>query len=356
MRVALAVCPNGLGHFRRACRVLARLSERVRGCDIDILCERWQWLRARDSLATIPELAQARFHHDLMAPGVTWEREPSAYNDGRLTLWEDRVRKSGVLARADLVLSDNLVGVLSVRSDAVLLGSFLWSEVLSAAHPDSASVRAFAQHERGLLTRIEPPMLGTGDLAMPEAASRPRWVSLPWMRAPAPPSEPDPKQVAVLGGATGVDDELLANCVRNLCSRGLEPWVPKELSRAVPVGVKVFDHSSAAYSSVAAVVARPGAGTLTDCVAHRIPIVCHYDPANPEMAHNAKRIQSLGLGQDLAASEPREVAQAVESVLAQGDAQKRHFDAVTLNGDQAAADWLLNFSRRRQAQGSPVGL
>ena len=33
----------------------------------------------------------------------------------------------------DLVLSDNLVGVLSRRPDALLLGSFLWSDVLGAA-------------------------------------------------------------------------------------------------------------------------------------------------------------------------------------------------------------------------------
>lgn len=93
------------------------------------------WQRLCDLLA-----AGARVRSGVMAPGVGWSADASVYEDGRLRGWLRRLARVEEIAAADLVLSDNLPGVLELRADAVLSGSFLWSDVLGEAYGDHPAV------------------------------------------------------------------------------------------------------------------------------------------------------------------------------------------------------------------------
>jgi uncharacterized membrane protein len=42
LSIAAILCPNGVGHFRRAVEVLAELSKKNPGLSFDIVCERLQ--------------------------------------------------------------------------------------------------------------------------------------------------------------------------------------------------------------------------------------------------------------------------------------------------------------------------
>src|SRR5215831_15691858 len=122
MHIVAVICSNGLGHYRRTVGLLSRLQERLPEARIDVICESWQ----RDRTSNWERGSHfwergARLIDAVTAPGVHWSTEASTYRDGRLMAWERRLSDVRALREADLVLSDNLAGVLTVRPDACLM-------------------------------------------------------------------------------------------------------------------------------------------------------------------------------------------------------------------------------------------
>ncbi len=311
-RVICLISPNGLGHYRRSIGLLDRLHDTL-DVTTTVLCEDSQVERAAawDRSRRFWQRPNVKRISGVL-PGVTWPLSV----DGGLLRWLDRLAELPELAAADLVLSDNLAGVLQHRSDAVLLGSFLWSDVLAAAYPELADVQAFVEHERALLARHRPPMLCVGDIAMPGVLERTDAVRLPWFcdqpAAPRPRAN-ERKRVAVIGGATGAADAMLGRVVTTLAQRG--EW---ELSSAPHLGAPhEFRFTAEEFAATDLVVCRPGIGTVTDCIAQRVPmLVMHESATNVELAHNGQRLAALGFARDLgAAPVERDVLHAVEETL-----------------------------------------
>jgi hypothetical protein len=306
--ITAIICPNGVGHFRRTVEVLARLSEADPRLTFDIVCERWQRERMSDweMLDALEKGSAIRWRHGFLDPGVTWAREASGYADGRLKDWVNRLREADFLLEADLVLSDNLAGILEIRPDAVLMGSFLWSDVFEAAHSSSAAVREFIEWERALLERFHPPMLCVGAIAMPGVLSRTAAVKLPWMRAGdrpdrslAPAAPEAPPRVAVLIGASGAADSVATEVVSELLKSG-------RARVALPAGlyekfqghpaVSRFLFRQADFQRCDLALCRAGVGTLHDCLFHCLPMILLHESENAEMVHNGARIEALGFG------------------------------------------------------------
>ncbi len=183
--IVAIVCSNGLGHFHRVLSVLQSLTALRRKLTISLICERWQKARFEGSrtLSDLEGSANIRWHHGIMNPGVQWSSDLYDYSDDRLFSWADRLGDIPDVRDAKLGLSDNLAGFLQLRPDAVLMGSFLWSDVLEKAYSQNPNVRRFVQWERGLLDRFRPSLLCVGQMVMPAAAERTRAVPLPWMRS-----------------------------------------------------------------------------------------------------------------------------------------------------------------------------
>jgi hypothetical protein len=329
--VLAVVCANGLGHFRRSVAILDRLLAITDPFALSIVAETWQWERTREWPASARLRRIARHFPGVMEPGVIWSSDPRAYDGDRLTAWLERLRALEAIERADLVLSDNLAGVLSLRSDAVLLGSFLWSEVLADAHPTHPRVAELAKTDHALLTRAKPPMLCVEALAMPGVLLRTDPVQLPWMCesvAPSPRPLPEKPRIAVLGGATGSAARPLTRVIERL--------------EAMPVIVERGGEAEPRFDTYDLVVLRPGAGTVTACVAARVPMILAYEP-NPELAHNASRIEALGIGLDAGPDpDPERVIAHVERVLDPSvhSAMSATMASMPSNGIDRAASWL----------------
>jgi len=341
MHIIGVVAPNGLGHFRRTVNVFARLAERLPAAQIDLVCEAWQAERAADSTPALRKLrARGRLIPGVMAPGVEWAARAS-FTEARLLGWIDRLRKVPEMKRADLVVSDNLAGVLEVRPDAVLMGSFLWSDVLADAPAPAA--RAFVAHERALLA-ARPPMVCVSDLAMPGVKQRTAAVPVGWMceevTAPAlVEARATPPRIAVLGGATGAADGVLEGVAAALRARG--GWDV--------VGGRDFGFAPADYAACAAVVCRPGVGTLTECVAAGRPMLLAYEGGNPELMHNARACAALGIAVDLGPDPDGAAAPALLAALLGGRDAMARLSALRKDGLQRAAEWLAQHARPRAA-------
>lgn len=224
--------------------------------------------------------------HDVVEPGVALAGAADGFTDGRLMAWVRRWEASDA-ARADLVVSDNLVGVLAARPDAVLMGSFLWSDVLESV-ADGPAVDAFVAQERALLAEHRPPMLATADVVHPGVVARTSAIHLPWFDDR--PAAQDASGVeardliAVVGGHTGRADDRLARVTSALTASGREVVTSLEGPDRHRVGV---------------LVCRPGLGTVTAGVVESTPMLLVREPNNPELDHTASALVSLGLARTL---------------------------------------------------------
>lgn len=348
MRILAVVCHSGLGHYGRTLALLARLAAR-QPVSVTLVCESWQVER-------MPLPFPADVVTGVVEPGVHGPVNADLYRDGRLLAWEERLARVPALWHADVVVSDNLCGVLSVRPDAILVGSFLWSDVLGEAYPSHADVQRFVLRERELLARHSPPMLCVGDVAMPGVLQRTRAVPLPWMceavsRTPAARSVP---RIALLGGATGVADEILVQAARALSDGPWELCLPPSLlERASPRGrapCLPFGYGPQDFSALSAVVCRPGMGTVTDCVSYHLPMVTLHEANSPEMEHLAGRLEALGVAKNLGAAPAGEsVVLAIHDLLGRAARMRSRLAELKTDGLDRAVDWLVETAQGRGA-------
>lgn len=306
IRVCAIVCANGLGHYKRTLAVIDALLSTLRPVTplVTIVCARSQVERLADWPVADRVLTRANIRTGIVEHGVAWHQTERPYTDGRLMNWEDNLNQVQELFEADLVLSDNLTGTLRFRPDAVLMGSFLWSEVLEDAFPRSPYVQEFVAHERSLLESTTPPMICLDAVATPDVRAFTRPVPLGFMCGGAqsefrtPPARQRPS-IAVLGGTTGTSDLLLISAARSLGSLGYEVAVPSQLKDQAPdlAAMKSFAFDQKAFAATDVIVARPGVGTITDAVCHGIPMVFTYE-RNFELEWNAKALTTLGMARD----------------------------------------------------------
>jgi hypothetical protein len=345
--VVALVAPNGLGHFRRSIGILSRLLERDPGIQIHVACAEWQVGATRDWPRSLGFFEDRRVSRTggIMDPGVTWAADPGAYSASLLNGWLERCESLPQLARASVVISDNLGTVLALRPDAVLLGSFLWGDVLKTAHPSVPAVQEFAAREADLMARHQPPMLCVEDVVMPAVLRQAKAVPLGWMCEHDPldrrPGGGLPK-VGILGGATGSADSLLRRITGWLAETGRYRLAVAGGRERGPAMGTDFRHTPEEYADLDVAVCRPGVGTVTDCIAQGVPMVTlHEGPVNPELAHNGARLAELGLALDLG-PEP-EGAAVVAAVQAAAESARRFRTTILArrrDGLRGAVDFL----------------
>lgn len=366
MKIAALIAANGLGHYKRLVGILARLQEL---CDelpqLTVLCEQWQTSRMRGwSKSQQLWTCGGEAVYGIMHPGVHWARSPDVYSDGRLCDWERRLADVAAVREADVVISDNCAGILAERPDAVLCGSFLWSDVLESAFGDCQFVRAFVEHERDLLDKHRPPMLCVKELVMPGVIEHTEAVALPWMceiaDSGSPTDRPARAAAAMIGGATGAADDIMKRALDALllwdkCDLLLPGKFIEHIPPQAREHVAEFDFDDGGYAGCSVVVCRPGMGVITDCVANQVPMVVLHEPGNLELEHNSRRLAELGYAINVGpAPDGGAVVEAVESALSPQFASeiRTRFSSAKTNGLECAANWLLE---RAACRKSPAG-
>ena len=342
------IAPNGLGHFRRVIRQLDGLHLAHPRLELGVVCAPWQleathgWLPANRLLVGNPRVALAE-----LPDTFRWVNDAGAYDEARLSGWVATLERIRWLGAARRVLSDNLAGVLGWRPDAALGGSFLWSDVLGPFAPRNPAVLRFVERERELLASCRPFLLCAADLVMPSAVRQTRSVPLPWLCEWWLERREPTRTIGLLGGATGTLATRMAKIARALLGAGdVELRAERELKRtqfAAEPRVAAFTHDEAGYQALSLAFVRPGAGTLTDCVGAQVPMIALDEPENLEMAHNAKVLARLGIGEVLDSDEAA-VRLALEN-LGRGrwEARVAALAGLKKDGVQRAVDWLANW-------------
>ncbi len=363
MKLLAIVCPNGLGHFRRTVAILERLLDIHGAIDIELACQQWQLGRLSKTVE-FSEIWQNSVQYDFTITEnlVFWGDSGRQLNLPSLTQWIHKIDQTRI-DTFDFILSDNLTGVLELRSDAVLMGSFLWSDVLEPSFAQEPEVAKFIAQERSLLNRYCPPMLCVGPLATPGVLSSTKAVRCNFMfystfdtYTPSPKSKP-PWKIAVLSGAKNTTCKKIHRQIIEHLLLG-DDWdvvLPEEtleigsFSTDQQSPVDVFDFSQEAYRMCDVIIARPGMGTIHDTLAAGIPLLCSYE-YNHELVHLASCLSALGLGFDFGSNvDASALDEALRSLLSPSSL-KRRTEARSKLGtgglDQAAA-WITGYIQGR---------
>jgi hypothetical protein len=317
-RLCVVICGNGLGHCKRALHVLGRIVRR-RSVETDVYVQDWQLRAARGwrAIAWLLDEQSVRFRK--LEAGRPMSTQPPGTDSASYLGWIDCLRREQAIMGADVVVSDNLAGVLAARPDAVLMGSFLWHDVLGGTGRIAEDIADF---EEELLQRARPPMLCVDDVVLPAVERLTEAVRLPWFCDAAGERRPRSgpvRRVLLMGGAT----DAVAPALRELAGVLLEQTellvsLPARLlddRASADARLQPFGFGENEYDEHDLVVGRPGVGTLTDCVRFGLPILCFGDEDDAEMRHNAERVEALGLGRRISLHEPEATARLLREEL-----------------------------------------
>ncbi|MES1155224.1 MAG: hypothetical protein ABUL48_02225, partial [Pseudorhodoplanes sp.] len=184
-RVAVIACDNGFGHVRRCATIAAVLRDRGASCD----------------LFAPPALADR-----LGGPIVEFctHSNPEGWRRGtpETIAWQERLPDVDTY---DFVLADSLPEILERRADAILIGHFLWAQILPDV--DKAHV---ARVDR-LLERYHPRMLGTGLLASDVLKAKTSYIDVGFFGSAEFDFLPTARNELLISSGLGAEPEALAS-------------------------------------------------------------------------------------------------------------------------------------------------
>lgn len=303
MKLFVAICQNGLGHFVRVTRILDALLEEMnasssRELSVTVAAGSWQW-QALANEGFVSRVFSRVDHieigeHPLRLSGF------GKLTPDKLRTADESVFMSDACQSADLVWSDNLTSALRYCPRTILSGSFLWGAVLRNAFPDHVTATLVADEEASLLRQHNPEMICVEALCMTDVIEQTRAIACGLMTEPVFEATSNtvvdsvPKTIGLFGGATGLARDHLIAFGTRLKGRGHE--VLSAPSADLPFAQ--FGFADADWASLDVVYCRPGLGTIHDCARHGLPMILAYNQDNIELRHNATRIVELGLGAD----------------------------------------------------------
>ena len=343
--LAILVSANGYGHIRRQILITSELLKQNSNLHVQFAITDAQFQRFKLEIENLGSRASAVV--GVTEDSVRWRHDPSNYTATNLNGWESELMSRSSLIEADFVLSDNLVGVLEIRPDAVLSGSFLWHEVIDAYAQVNDACRQFVEREINLLKKCVPKMICNADLATPAVLSLTDAVRVPWMIEETVPQafqdnlskESERTTILVHGGGTRTLDDRVRMIAQILRNNNYTVFTDLEDD------LMCFDYQDSSWQQLGAVICRPGVGTATECVKWHIPIVLIHDQTNVEAEFVATRLKELKLAHECEfGSNYLEIPSLVADLLSP---EKRisflePFASLKTTGIQDSANFLTN--------------
>ena len=153
MKVGFFVCSNGYGHFMRVSKIANQLKKLNDSCEIDIFCEQYQIDKFQsilvDDFNYIP-YKSSNINWNTYLGGIRFDYD-------EYMKWLNQYKD--IVNDYDVVVSDNIVGLLKYRNDIILSSSFLWHDVMIDKFSNNPDVLKLYEFEQNLLTKYKPNML-----------------------------------------------------------------------------------------------------------------------------------------------------------------------------------------------------
>ena len=340
--LAILVSANGYGHIRRQILITSELLKQNSNLHVQFAITDAQFQRFKLEIENLGSRASAVV--GVTEDSVRWRHDPSNYTATNLNGWESELMSRSSLIEADFVLSDNLVGVLEIRPDAVLSGSFLWHEVIDAYAQVNDACRQFVEREINLLKKCVPKMICNADLATPAVLSLTDAVRVPWMIEETVPQafqdnlskESERTTILVHGGGTRTLDDRVRMIAQILRNNNYTVFTDLEDD------LMCFDYQDSSWQQLGAVICRPGVGTATECVKWKVPMFLLRDKKNFEAEFIGQKLEKLGLAYFFENQEEVTIVAHLHEAMSLTNVRKylKPFESCKINGIAKAASFL----------------
>ena len=254
MKIGIYICSNGYGHFHRMLQVCTHLPFH----EIDIHCERYQYNRFKPTQDNLNFI----FYKE---SNIRWDRKRVGSID-----------TSGI-DKYDRVITDNLVEVLKYRPDALLSGSFLWSDIWREKYGNND----FSDEQDKIFHDVKPSVVCNGDVVFGQLKKYKNKVDIGW------------------GCKDNSTEDFNLN--RIVCITPSLNYTEKYTEKFLEIRNEYQDDVDFSFNinhtDNSMFIIRPGLGMITTCVSHRIPIVALWDEDDSiEIQHLAHKVEELGIG------------------------------------------------------------
>lgn len=263
--IAFYVCTNGLGHYKRVYEIVNHLSDSF---DITIYCSKKQ----AEKIGLHNKCRYVFYKVD----NIRWDKVVEGqYKEVEKTYFDWLMEYGPTVKKYDLIVSDNLSGLLNFRNDIILSGSFLWGDVFK----DYLGTNGISSHEEVLIKAYNPIILTN------------KYVETQSIK--------EYNNKIQFGFGCQYRENSKGTILRtillepSLSYRGTYRGFLDSIS-----SLNKFDiTNNLSYINNVRIVARPGVGTITHCVEYNIPLVALYsDDDSKEIIELADRVEELGIG------------------------------------------------------------
>ena len=282
MSVALIACSNGYGHTRRILSIYMELKKKNIGATI---------------------FAKKKILNDLIK---IYNLETPIFNDfdsctqienlvsGSAIDWENKLPS---IKKFKIIISDNLPDILNLRYDAILSGSFFWHMALKNIHP-----KIKKKHEY-LISKYKPTMISSNLFTPNYIEKKTHLYKVGLFKFRNIKIKTQNKQNLLISFGSNnkkINYEKILNIISNdqqINNQFKKILIePALFKNNMPKNFIKATYDNKMYESLKLALVRPGIGTLTDLLHHKIKIISFYEKNNSEMSFNAKVLRENNLG------------------------------------------------------------
>jgi len=346
------ICSNGYGHCKRTLKVLNEIFKTTLPIKYNIIC-------SEDKANFLEQYINQnkhnlQFHTYLMDNEPNWLDPQSLYFSTYLS-WNQGFKTDQIVAESDLIISDNYVEPLDAARDALLMGSFLWMDIIEQNNDETKQIVAF---QKELLKQKKPQIIALETMQMDSLYKRVKVFGVPWFsERKAIENSSCQNNILITSGGTEQLDKVFLAFIERLANGNenktifLDAKLYKKLSstiKKVNKNIREFDFTESSFNTLDVIICRPGIGILTDCISFLIPAIVIYGSDNKEISHNANKIISKNLGIGFEVKNKSLTLEQLKEIDLFLDANGKHqiiqqnMLKEKMNGHQLAANKILN--------------
>lgn len=265
--IAVYCCTNGLGHFKRVSEVAKYLSLKNK---VTIYCSPKQ-------LSKIGPVENVSYI--LTENNLRWDKVVKGDYETVKDEYFNWLEKYGPTTdKYDIVISDNIVGLLNYRSSTILMGSFLWKDVLQS----KIGINEISALEEELLSKYKPILITNKYVETQSVTEYSNKLQTGFGEKRQPRIAQEIKYLYYQSPSS--DYGLGYSKVVDKIARLELPYIKS--GGNIPV-----------FPEPTAIIARPGVGTITHCVINQIPLIALFSRHDSqEIIELAEIVEKLKIG------------------------------------------------------------
>ena len=176
-KISFIVCSNGFGHFKRVLETSISILKLKKDAHITIFCSKKHLdLVCENINFKIPVDSNIFFNINLFKYEVNFLNIKKDSYD-KYQKWIKVLLNNKILLHSNLIISDNQIAPLNAFKNVILMGSFIWHDLVESKDKDYKRIIAL---EKKLLIKNKPTIICLENMAMDNLFKYTNPVFSPW--------------------------------------------------------------------------------------------------------------------------------------------------------------------------------